>query len=44
VILAAPNRFTRKRAPTSFEFNRLNGALLSVLIVKNPEYRCAAAG
>jgi hypothetical protein len=43
-ILAAPNRLTRKRAPTSFEFDRLNGALLSVLIFKNPKYCRAAAG
>src|SRR5215471_6300724 len=42
-IIAAPNRLTRKRAPTSFEFDRVNGALLSVLIFKNPEYRRAAA-
>jgi hypothetical protein len=43
LVLAAPNRVTRKRAPTSFEFDRLNGALLSVLIFKNPEYCRAAA-
>jgi len=42
-IAVAPNRLTRKRAPTSFEFDRLNGALLSVLIFKNPDYRRAAA-
>src|SRR2546425_6676542 len=41
-VVAAPNRLTRKRAPTSFEFDRLNGALLSVLIFKNPKYRRAA--
>src|SRR5262245_23790868 len=42
-IVTAPNRLTRKRAPTSFEFDRLNGALLSVLIFTNPEYRRATA-
>src|SRR5437660_5174359 len=41
-VVAAPNRLTRKRAPAGFEFDRLNGALLSVLIFKNPEYGRAA--
>ena len=41
-IVVAPNRLTRKGAPTSFEFDRLNGALLCVFIVKNPK-NCRAA-
>src|SRR5437016_9938635 len=37
-IVAAPNRATWKDAPTRFKFNSLNGALLRILVVKNPEY------
>src|SRR5260370_37907994 len=39
LIVAAPNRPTGKDAPTSLKFNRLNGALLRIPSVKNPEYR-----
>src|SRR5437016_9399865 len=38
-IEAAPNRPTRKDAPTSLEFDRLNGAYLRIPAVKNPKHR-----
>src|SRR5438105_12202905 len=37
-IGTAPNRSTRKDAPTSLEFNRLNGACLRIPIFKNPKH------
>jgi len=37
-------RFTRKDAPASFEFGRLNGASLRVFAIKNPKHCRAAAG
>jgi hypothetical protein len=42
--LLARNVFTRKDAPTSFEFDRLNGASLRVFAVKDSYHRRAAAG
>src|ERR1051325_11174521 len=41
-VFASPHRFTRKDAPTSFEFDRLNGASLRIFAVKNSKYRRAA--
>src|SRR5437588_5708228 len=38
-IEAAPNRSTRKDAPTSLEFDHLNGAYLRIPAVKNPKHR-----
>src|SRR5712692_175687 len=43
LIMIAPNRSTRKDAPTSFEFDSLNGASLRILAFKNPKYRRAAS-
>src|SRR6266852_9224128 len=43
-IVVAPNRATWKDAPTSLKFHILNGALLRILVVKNPKYRRAASG
>src|SRR5205823_3786829 len=42
-IETAPNRSTRKDAPTSLEFDRLNGAFLRIPAVKNPKHCRPAA-
>ena len=42
-VFSTAYRFTRKDAPTSFEFDRLNGASLRVFAVKNPKHCRAAA-
>ena len=42
-IGAAPDRSTGKDAPTSFEFDRLNGASLRILAVKTSKHRRTAA-
>src|SRR5581483_772388 len=38
-IFTAPHRFTRKDAPTSFEFDCLNGASLRIFVSKNSKHR-----
>ena len=42
-VIVAPNRLTRKDAPTSFEFDRLNGASCASSLFKDPKYCRAAA-
>src|SRR5437870_3142494 len=42
-VIAAPYASTGKDAPTSFEFDRLNGASLRVFAIKNSKHRRAAA-
>src|SRR5882724_4156805 len=41
-IFVTPYRPTGKDAPTSFEFDRLNGASLRILAVKNSKHRSTA--
>src|SRR5439155_20827397 len=43
-IEAAPNRSTRKDAPTSLEFDHLNGAFLRIPAVENPTNSRPATG